>query len=141
MTYATRADIIAIYGDDFLTNLTPPDLPDADAAVDQALADAGAEIDGYLSARYALPLGRSPLGLRRPCIDIAAYVLANSHTRLTTTIEDRYKHATDYLTKIAKGVIGLGLAEPVVDAGGGAASGTSGAAFSARPRRFGRGRG
>lgn len=137
MSYATRATIVRIYSQDFLTDLTSLDVPDADAAVDEALAQASAEIDGYLSARYDLPLGRAPRALERPCIDIAAYVLANSHTRLTTTIEDRYKHAINFLKLIADGKAGLGEAEPsaAVDPSTGTASGAD---FVANPRRWGR---
>lgn len=137
MIYATRATIVAVYGQEFLIDLTPVDTADADAAVDQALAQASAEIDGWLSARYSLPLRTQPKTLERPCIDIAAYILANSHTRLTVTIEDRYKHAIDFLKALGAGRAGLGEAEPVVETGAGG-EGSSGAAFVANPRRFGR---
>ncbi|MDO5631133.1 MAG: DUF1320 domain-containing protein [Paracoccus sp. (in: a-proteobacteria)] len=134
MIYATRATIITVYGQDFLTDLTPVDVTDPEATVDQALAQASAEIDGWLSARYQIPLARQPRALERPCIDIAAYILANSHTRLTVTIEDRYKHAIALLKDIGAGRAGLGDAEPsaAIDAGGTA----SGADFVANPRRF-----
>lgn len=138
MIYASRATIITVYGQDFLTNLTPRDAADADASVDQALAQASAEIDGWLSARYKVPLASQPKSLERPCIDIAAYILANSHTRLTVTIEDRYKHAVDFLKAIGAGRAGLGEAEPVIETGG---ENTGGAFFSANGRRFGRGGG
>ncbi|WP_224825598.1 gp436 family protein [Cognatishimia sp. MH4019] len=139
--YATRDDITAIYGAEFLEDITPADVADPNGAIDEALADASAEIDGYLSARYDLPLGGQPKVLRRPCIDIAAYVLANSHTRLTDNIETRYTQATALLTKISDGRVGLGLAEPSSAVAGSETGTTSGADFTARPRRFGRGRG
>lgn len=138
--YATRDDISTIYGAEFLSDITPVDVPDPDGAVDAALVDASAEIDGYLSVRYSLPLGALPKVLRRPCIDIAAYVLANSHTRLTTTIETRYEQATATLTKISKGVMGLGINEPSSAVEGSEHGTASGADFAAKPRRFGRGR-
>lgn len=138
MTYATRQDIISIYGAEFLVDLTPEDVPDADAAVDRALEDASSEIDGYLSARYTLPLGGAPRVLRRPCVDIAAYVLANSHTRLTDTIEKRYEEALVFLGKIAVGKAGLGVDEPSSEIAGSQIGTSSGAAFSAKPRIMGR---
>lgn len=137
MIYATRATIVRIYGQDFLTDLTSLDVPDPDAAVDEALELASEEIDGYLSARYDLPLGSAPRVLERPCIDIAAYTLAISHTRLTTTIEDRNKHAKEFLKLIGAGKAGLGRAEPsaAIDTSTGT---SSGADFVANPRRWGR---
>jgi len=140
MAYATRADIVTIYGADFLEDLTPHDLADADAAVDQALEDASDEIDAYLSARYSVPRTPAPRVLRRPCVDIAAYVLANSHTRLTKTMEDRYEQASKLLKMIAKGEAGLGQDEPSAEIEGSDPASPTGADFSARPRLFGRGR-
>ncbi|MBI1495398.1 gp436 family protein [Halocynthiibacter styelae] len=142
MQYATRSDIVNIYGAEYLEDLTPVDVADPQAAVDQALDDASAEIDGYLSARYDLPLPRQPRLLRRPCVDIAAYILANAHTRLTDTMEKRYDQAISFLTKIAAGKAGLGADEPDADlpATGSVSSGEEGLSFSARPRRFGRNR-
>ena len=141
MFYATRTDISTIYGDEFFKDLTPEDVADPDGAIDQALEDASAEIDGYLSARYALPLGNTPKLLRRPCVDIAAYVMANSHTRLTDTIEERYKQAVTFLTKISTGKAGLGADEPSSEVAGSQTGTRSGADFTSNPRRFGRGRG
>ncbi|SDG21430.1 DUF1320 domain-containing protein [Rhodobacter capsulatus] len=136
MIYATRATIAEIYGDGFLTDLTPDGVADPDAAIDRALAQASAEIDGWISARYTTPLATAPKTLERPCIDIAAYILANSHARLTVTIEDRYKYAVEFAKAIGAGRAGLGEAEPsaVVDVSTGTASGAD---FSANPRRFG----
>ncbi|WP_444453128.1 phage protein Gp36 family protein [Rhodobacter capsulatus] len=136
MIYATRATIAEIYGDDFLTDLTPDGVADPDAAIDRALVQASAEIDGWISARYKTPLASAPKTLERPCIDIAAYILANSHARLTVTIEDRYKYAVDFAKAIGAGRAGLGDAEPsaAVDTSTGTAAGAD---FSANPRRFG----
>lgn len=134
MAYASIATIIRIYGDDLLTDIASEDADQADA-VSGALDQASAEIDGYLSARYALPLPTPPRVLERPCVDIAIYILAHSHTRLTTTIEDRYKQAIRFLELLSTGKAGLGADEPVVDAGAGAGSGAD---FSANPRRWGR---
>ena len=112
--YATRDDIRSIYGAGFLADVTPVDGDDVDFDPDGAVDQASAGIDGYLSKKYELPLAGQPKALRRPCIDIAVYVLANSHTRLTNTIETRYKQATALLTKISKGFVGLGADEPVL---------------------------
>lgn len=139
MAYATKADIETIYGGEFIADLLPPDIADADQAIAAALANASAEIDGYLSARYTLPLAGQPDVLKRPAIDIAAYILANRHSRLTDTMVERYKQAIDYLKLMAQGKAGLGRDEPRIEGAAGEGA-TGGSAFSAEPRRFGRGR-
>ena len=80
-----------------------------------------------------------PAVLVQPAVNIAVYILANRHTALTQTIEDRYSQATDLLKRIADGKAGLGADEPRVSADSGASTG--GAAFSADERLFKRGGG
>ena len=141
MSYATKADIITIYGRDYLSDLLPVDVAvenEVDEAVGEALASACAEIDSYLSTRYSLPLGGSPQALKRPAIDIASYILANRQSRITEQIEKRYEQAIDLLKNISTGKAGLGKDEPTIDTGSG--SSQSGSDFSARPRKFGRNR-
>ncbi|WP_374425922.1 gp436 family protein [Paracoccus sp. (in: a-proteobacteria)] len=137
MPYATTETIARIYGDDFLADITSEDADQVEA-VAEALDQASAEIDGYLSVRYSLPRPTAPRVLERPCVDIAIYILANSHTRLTTTIEDRYKQAIRFLELLSSGKAGLGADEPVIDTGVGGTGSSSGADFSANPRRWGR---
>lgn len=48
MIYATRATIVRIYGQDFLTDLTSLDVPDPDAAVDEALNRPGFTGEGLV---------------------------------------------------------------------------------------------
>lgn len=139
--YASKLDILEIYGEEFLKDILPEDVSndsDANIAIEKSIVNASAEIDGYLSARYELPLSSSPAVLKRPCIDITAYVLANRQSRLTDTIETRYEQAIDFLKMIAKGQAGLGKDEPRISTGTG--SSVSGSAFSAQKRNFGRGR-
>lgn len=136
--YATKADIVTLYGEEFLLDVLPSDIADADASVATALESAAAEIDSYLSARYSLPLAGAPASLKRPAIDIAVYVMANRHSRLTDTMEERYKQATALLGKMATGKAGLGRDEPKIDGGDGEQA-SSGSAFTARRRSFGRG--
>lgn len=142
MAYATKQDIAELYGLEYVSDLLPDDLETEEAkdvAINAALENASSEIDGHLSVRYSLPLGTSPQVLKRPCIDIAAYILANRQSRLTVTIETRYEQAVELLKRIAMGKAGLGKDEPRVDTGNG--SSQSGASFTANPRRFGRGLG
>lgn len=135
MIYATRTEIEEIWGADFVSDLLPEDV-NADTAFAGALAQASAEIDIHLSARYQLPLAVAPAGLVTPCVNIAVYDLAIRHTALTSTIEDRYKQAVELLERIADGKAGLGADEPRVTADPEASSG--GAFFSANERLFSR---
>lgn len=140
MAYASRADIEELYGLEYIVDLLPNDVEDdldREAALEAALESASAEIDGYLSVRYTLPLGGAPVVLRRPAIDIAAYVLANRQSRLTNTIETRYEQSVGMLKRIADGKAGLGRDEPSINVEG--TSSQSGSFFSANPRRHRRG--
>lgn len=65
MAYATLSDLQARYGDDELLQLTDRDgdsFPDA-AVYEPALADASAEIDGYVGAVRDVPLSLPPPAL------------------------------------------------------------------------------
>ena len=67
MPYATQADLETRFGSAELAQLTDRisgSVIDA-AVVGRALADAEAEIDGYLAARYQLPLASAPAVLGR----------------------------------------------------------------------------
>ncbi len=133
MAYASRADVEELWGSEFLADILPEGV-DAHASVSLALKIASDEIDIYLSARYSLPLPNSPTVLKSPASDIAVYKLANRHSALTNTIEDRYKFAIALLERIADGKAGLGTDEPSVSGEPGTSA--AGAAFSANRRVF-----
>jgi len=139
MVYASEADIIELYGELALLDTLADPVNDRLTAVPKAIASASAEIDAYLSARYRVPLASAPAVLVRPAIDITLYVLASAHTRLTDELRKRYEDAIAFLARLSTGRAGLGADEPRVDDGAGGQ--TSGAAFEAQPRLFGRGRG
>ena len=139
MAYATPDDIVAIYGADALARLT-----DADSvgAVDrpraaQALAFAGSQIDGYLLARYALPLPVIPGLVKMLAIDIAVYRLAQDHARLTEEISKRYDEAMRALRDIGAGRALLPLPTPA--GGASAAPATSIVVVEGAPRVMDRG--
>lgn len=112
MVYLTAAELAARYGQDRLIDLTDRDgdgLAD-DPMIAQALADASAEIDGYLAARYRLPLPTVPAMLARIAGDIAIYRLLS--LRRMGDIEDarrRYEDARKLLEAISRGTVSLGL--------------------------------
>lgn len=135
MIYATRADLEELWGVEFVGDILPEDV-DADASIASALDVASRDVDAYLSVRYPLPLPSAPAVLKSPTVDIAVYKLANRHSALTQTIEDRYEFAIKLLERIADGKAGLGVDEPRVSNDPGTSSG--GAAFSANTRLFSR---
>lgn len=111
MPYATPDDLEARYGADELVQLTDrvgAGVPDADV-VARALADADAEIDGYLASRYSLPLEHTPTMLARIACDIARYRLWED--RASDEVRRRYEDARRVLEAIARGVVSLGMSE------------------------------
>ena len=115
MTYATIQDCIDRKGEDLLLVLlgfTDPGKIATSTRLQEALGDATQEIDGYLGARYTLPLPSPPKLLRRYAVDIALYLIASEADKATDELLLRYKDATRMLDKISKGTVTLGLPEP-----------------------------
>ncbi|TCS69766.1 phage gp36-like protein [Sulfuritortus calidifontis] len=109
MPYATAADLITRYGEDELIQLTDrvgAGVVDT-AIVSRALDDAEAEIDGYLAARYRLPLPTTPALLARIACDIARYRLWED--RASDEVRQRYEDARRLLENISSGRASLGL--------------------------------
>ena len=108
--YATRDDMQARFGERELVSLTDRDRDGNidDAALDAALAQATAEIDGYLGGRYPLPLARTPAVLTGYACDIARYRLCSSGALTTDDIRDRYRDAVRFLEHVAAGRVTLG---------------------------------
>ena len=134
-SYATQQDIIDRYGEETLLLLADRDDDQVidGTVVDQALADASAEIDTYVAAKYPLPLPSVPDALVRLCVDIAIYRMAASSDVATEEQRKRYEDARTLLRRISLGESSLGLPEPPAS--------TNEAVFvSSQKRRFGRGR-
>ena len=101
MAYCTAAEVLdmlkedmlnVIIGDDYIENederiqaITP--------IVEQAIADADAEIDGYLAKRYKVPFEKTPQVINKFAKDIALY---NMVSRKGVDENDREK---TYLTR------------------------------------------
>ncbi|WP_048797109.1 MULTISPECIES: gp436 family protein [Serratia] len=109
MNYATAADLRERYGDkvDTLIEVKTPEgfLPD-ERKLDQALMDASALIDSYLSGRYLLPLSVVPRVLMQQCCTIAYYYLNDE--RATDQVVQRYKDALRWLADVKRGEIAIG---------------------------------
>jgi len=81
--------------------------------VEQAIADAGAEIDAYLQTQYKVPLSPVPEIVRKMAVDIAVYNLFSrrgfAEDSGDKVVQDRYKAAVRLLENIARGVVRLGV--------------------------------
>ena len=82
--------------------------PDEQVIV-QALSDAGALIESYISARYTLPLSVVPAVLTQQCCIIAWYLL--NDVRATDQANQRYKDAMRWLEGVRDGKNPLGVDE------------------------------
>ncbi len=114
MSYAAPQDLLNRYPNRDLVQLTNED-PSAQAVdtavLQQALDDASAEIDGYLGARFALPLSDPPAVLNRLTADIAIYRLqALRPLHDLSDARRRYDDAVAMLARVAAGELTLGLA-------------------------------
>lgn len=109
MAYATAADMEERFGREELVARTDRDATGVvdGAVLGRALADAEAEIDGYLAARYALPLPTVPPLLARIACDIARYRLWEDQA--SEEVRRRYEDARRLLEAIGRGVVSLGL--------------------------------
>jgi len=111
MGYANAQQMIDRFGEQELIQLTdranPPLNTMDDAVLAAALDDADAEINGYLQARYTLPLASVPLNIARMARDIARYRLYDD--AVTDAVQKRYDQAIKELERISKGIIQLGL--------------------------------
>ncbi|WP_126456727.1 gp436 family protein [Sulfuriflexus mobilis] len=132
--YATQQDIIDRYSLEELLILADRDddgVADADV-VDRALIDADAEVNAYLAAKYDLPLATTPDVITRLCVDIVMYRLADDAGTATDERRLRYDDAVTLLSRIAKGIVSLGLPKPP-------ASSNGGVTVTSNDRRFKRG--
>lgn len=106
MAYATQADLEERFGALELIQLTDRADPPAGTAdaetVTRALADASAEIDSHLAARYVLPLLETPERLRTCCCILARRYL----------YADRPSDAVDAEAKREQGVAGGACGRP-----------------------------
>jgi len=111
MDYAAQTDMVARFGNDEVVALTDRSQAGVidPTVLGQALDTASAQIDTYLSGRYALPLQIVPKFLVTVCCDIARYNLCVGSTRGSEEIETRYKDAVRFLELASSGKVTLGL--------------------------------
>lgn len=83
--------------------------------VEEAVADADAEIDGYLARRYDVPMSPAPRVLNKFSKDIAVYNLMSrigiDEKERDKTYLNRYNSAIRFLEGVAKGTINIGTGD------------------------------
>ena len=110
---------------------------------DAAVADACAEIDGYLAKRYSVPFTRTPKVLNKFAKDIAVYNLVSrtgiDEGEREKTYLTRYNAAVSFLLNVAKGVIDIGANGEDGGAGGTEQAAANGFNMKSSDRVFSRG--
>lgn len=102
MTYATRQNLEQRYGTD---ELEQRESMLSAGAVDQALQDADARINGYLASRYSLPLSAVPEDLPQVACALARYQLLGDAA--TERARKDYEDAMAWLKDVANGRVKL----------------------------------
>ena len=90
------------------------------AVVQRALQDADDTINGYISARYTLPMAPVPAVLARVACELARFYLYDD--QVTDLIKDRQAANIKWLGEVSKGTVSLGAdavsgVQPVSSAG------------------------
>lgn len=121
MPYATQQNMIDAFGETELIQLTDRTNPGVlnTQVLGRAMAEADAEINGYIASRYPLPLVSVPVVLTGYACDIARFKLFT--VEAPQVVQDRYKQAMRYLEGVAKGTFSLGddnTGAPVTASGG-----------------------
>lgn len=86
--------------------------------INDAINDAGAEIDGYCMGRYQVPFNPVPDIIKKLAIDISLYNLFSlrgfDEDSPDKVIADRYKSAVKTLENLSRGIVTIGQPEPPV---------------------------
>lgn len=127
--YATTADLIAKYGETEIARLSTAQgaaTVEVDTArCEAAIADAGATVDSYLRARYAVPLVDAPREVTLATLVLARHELAHGDGREPSTqMIDARKETIRWLERVASGSVRIagaaeaGASGPIADAVG-----------------------
>lgn len=124
MPYATAADLRLSRPERDLVELTDPELVAVnDARLETALSEASKTIDGYLAARYPVPMDPAPEVLQVIACDLAFYRL---HIAGSASISEATQKQRDdwiaFLMKVAADKAEL-APPPATDSGPGATDG------------------
>lgn len=79
-------------------------------AVNEAIAQADAEINAYCGAKYSVPFTTVPDVIRKASVDMAIYNLYSRRAEeIPQTRADRYKNVVRLLENISRGTISIGI--------------------------------
>lgn len=110
--FATVEAMISKFGEKELIGLTDNEAPYRDMInldkLNAAMQAANSEIEGYIAARYALPLQLVPPFLQSMGCDMARFHACTGAMSDNDPIKTRYENAIKTLKEISKGVIALG---------------------------------
>ncbi len=114
MAYSVKADILERLDLSVLIALTDDSGSGSedDTVITRAIADADAEIDGYVGSRHAVPLSTVPDIIQKFSVDIAIWNLYTRRGAAPEEIKDRYDKAISFLGLVGKGQISLGADDP-----------------------------
>src|SRR3990167_4705560 len=111
MPYSTLTDMKKLIPETAIIQLTDDENVGSvnQARVDEAIAQADAEIDSYCGGRYTVPFTTVPDICRKISVDIAIYNLYSRRVEeIPETRAERYKNAMRQLEGIASGKITIG---------------------------------
>lgn len=109
--YATRDDMVKRYSLNEISQLERYLM--GDESVESAIADAGSIIDGWIGAKYAIPLEYPPENIKIFVCDIARYLLWKS--KASEEVRRRYEDAMSYLKGVSKGTNVLLVKNPITE--------------------------
>ncbi len=109
MAYCSQNDILTRISQEELAQLTSDsgDLPDA-LVVEEAIAQADAEIDSYLGSCCSVPLTPAPPRLKALSADMAIYHIYSRRGVAPPVRRERYEAAVAFLKAVAAGAATLG---------------------------------
>lgn len=109
MAYSVQADLEKLLNPSVLVQLTDDDgdgLADT-ATITEAIAEADAEIDGYLGARYTIPVSPVPPLLRQLSVAVSAWRLYSRRSLSNDRRRQDYDDAVAKLKALATGTMVL----------------------------------
>ncbi len=112
MAYSTIDDIRKLLPEEELIALTDDEALGAvnQGRVDEAIAQADAEVDSYCAVRYSVPVTPVPELLKKLSVDIAVYALYSRTVQSVPEVRaERYRSAIRQLEGISKGTLTLGV--------------------------------
>lgn len=114
MAYSTKAGILKQISETVLIQLTDDKnigIVD-DIIINQAIADADAEIDSYCGNRHTVPFSAVPAIIEKMSVDIAIYNLYSRRKGAPEDRQKRYDNAIRFLRDVSKGAVSLGADAP-----------------------------